>query len=510
MTPMLAETLLASQSDARLASLARRGHERAFEVLVHRYRRPLLSYCRRLGLPETRAEDVVQQALLSAWVSLQDGPEILHPRAWLYRIVHNAAVNARARAGYDYDELSDHLVGSPPPQEHLERRQTLHDALEGLAGLPLLQREALVRTALAGYSQQEVAEELGITDAGVRGLVYRGRAALRAVASALTPAPLIEWAANAGATTGVPIAERVSEAVAGAGAGAGAVLVKAGVVGLSTAAVAAGVMHHELHSNAPDTLGTPAAAAAAPRTVPRAQLPAGGVSPASVPTPATPASERQRSSHRRDRHEGRGSEHRSDEHGRRHDGGDDRGSSSHSGSGSGAAPTAVSDDHGGRRLGSGTDDSSGRGGATTDDSGHHGSGGSGGGSSGSDSDDGSHSGSGSGSKHGGSSGSGTSGGSSGSGETSGSGGSAGSSGSGETSGSGSSGGGTSTSGSTGDSGSGGGTSGSGGSGSGSGSGGDTSGSGGTDGGSGGGSGSGSSGSGSGSGGDAGSGGPGDG
>ena len=33
---------------------------------------------------------------------------------------------------------------------------------------------------------------------------------LLALAIALTPAPLIEWAANAGATTGVPIAERVS------------------------------------------------------------------------------------------------------------------------------------------------------------------------------------------------------------------------------------------------------------------------------------------------------------
>src|SRR4051794_9479680 len=240
MTPMLSGPLLAAQSDARLASLAGRGHERAFEVLVHRYRKPLMAYSRRMGLSEGRGEDVVQQALMSAWMALQDGPEVLHPRAWLYRIVHNAALNARSRSGYDYDELSDDLVGAAPPQEHLERRQTLHAALEGLAGLPLLQREALVRTALAGYSQQEVAEDLGLTDAGVRGLVYRGRAALRVVASAVTPAPLLEWASAKGGSS-VPLAERLGEAVAGAGgAGASALIVKAGAIGLSTAAVAAG------------------------------------------------------------------------------------------------------------------------------------------------------------------------------------------------------------------------------------------------------------------------------
>jgi hypothetical protein len=47
-------TLLRTQSDERLIALARAGHERAFEAIVERYRRPLLRHARRL-VSEARA-----------------------------------------------------------------------------------------------------------------------------------------------------------------------------------------------------------------------------------------------------------------------------------------------------------------------------------------------------------------------------------------------------------------------------------------------------------------------
>ena len=49
MSPLaLSIRFLQTQPDAKLVELARAGHERAFEALVQRYRRPLLRYCRRL------------------------------------------------------------------------------------------------------------------------------------------------------------------------------------------------------------------------------------------------------------------------------------------------------------------------------------------------------------------------------------------------------------------------------------------------------------------------------
>lgn len=74
MSPSVSVRLLLTQSDARLVELARAGHERAFEALVERYRRPLLGYCRRLLLPHERAEDALQQGLLQAWLCCARAP----------------------------------------------------------------------------------------------------------------------------------------------------------------------------------------------------------------------------------------------------------------------------------------------------------------------------------------------------------------------------------------------------------------------------------------------------
>src|SRR3954462_6619277 len=102
--PSPTTVLLRTQSDDRLVALARSGHERAFEAIVERYRRPLLRACRRV-LPEARAEDAVQQALVAAWSALARGDEVRDLRPWLYRIAHNSALNHLRVPGYDYDEL---------------------------------------------------------------------------------------------------------------------------------------------------------------------------------------------------------------------------------------------------------------------------------------------------------------------------------------------------------------------------------------------------------------------
>src|SRR5215211_937244 len=100
--------LLRTQSDARLVALAREGHERAFEAIVERYRRQLLRACRRV-LPEARAEDALQHALVAAWRGLRRGDEVRELRPWLHRIAHNTALNQLRMAGYDFDELKDAL-----------------------------------------------------------------------------------------------------------------------------------------------------------------------------------------------------------------------------------------------------------------------------------------------------------------------------------------------------------------------------------------------------------------
>ncbi len=226
MSPGIPTRLLATQSDERLLALVREGHERAFEALVHRYRKPLLGYCRRLRLSDARAEEIVQLALLKTWIAVREGAEVRELKAWLYRVVHNTAVNALRDSAHDGESFADpaHALEAHPPHQaaedsQLDRGLAMREALAEVAALPPLQREVIVRTAVAGHSHEQVASDLGITNGAVRGLLYRARATLRTAITVLTPPPLFGWLAGR-SDQGGPAPERLAELAGGGGASA--------------------------------------------------------------------------------------------------------------------------------------------------------------------------------------------------------------------------------------------------------------------------------------------------
>jgi RNA polymerase sigma factor (sigma-70 family) len=243
MSPRIPIRLLAAQSDQRLLALVRDGHERAFEALVQRYRRPLLRYCRRsMRLSDERAEDVLQHALLQAWLALEGGAALRDLKPWLYRIVHNAAVNSMRSASENVAELTDtmHARVTGVSESDLDRTIAVHGALSEVAALPQMQRQAIFLTAVDGQTHDEVAKALGITDGAVRGLLYRARATLRSAAAAITPQSLIQWASG-GAGSAAPSTERLAELSAGGGAiGMTAVLAKGAAIAVTAGALVTG------------------------------------------------------------------------------------------------------------------------------------------------------------------------------------------------------------------------------------------------------------------------------
>jgi RNA polymerase sigma factor (sigma-70 family) len=180
-----------------LATLARAGHEIAFEAIVERYRPQLRRYCLRL-VPDSRVDDALQQAFLLAWTALQDGPPVRELRPWLYAVVHNAAVGQLRRGAFDYVELADTLEGTDATDDDVERRTETRRTLAAVAALPSRQREALLAVALEGRPQAEVATEMGLTGNGLRQLLFRARSTVRATATALMPLPALETLLGSG------------------------------------------------------------------------------------------------------------------------------------------------------------------------------------------------------------------------------------------------------------------------------------------------------------------------
>ncbi len=241
--------MLRAQSDERLARLAAAGSERAFEAIVERYRRPLMGYARRM-VGDSRAEDVVQAALMGAWKQLQGGSEIRDPRAWLYRVVHNGAVNALKRSSTSDLPLLD---GAPARdldlQDQVEHRETVRAALDEIAALPAQQRTALLAVCVQGRRHRDIGRELGVSEGAVRMLIHRARSTVRTAATALIPWPVAHWLAGSGRATELGGAGAGAGLIAGGTFKAAALIAAAGVAATAGPAAVDAVQHQAGHAS---------------------------------------------------------------------------------------------------------------------------------------------------------------------------------------------------------------------------------------------------------------------
>jgi RNA polymerase sigma-70 factor (ECF subfamily) len=180
--------VLRQAPDERLVALVRDGSPAAFEEISARYRRRLHAYCMRLVGP-AHAEDVVQQALLRAYLSLRRG-DLRHValRAWLYKIARNCAIDLLRSRPPEHEELDLEFDGVPQPPRLVEQKEEIGTLVSALQGLPEGQRRALTLRELEGRSYSEISEELGQTGPCVRQLIFRARETLRSGLGALVPA----------------------------------------------------------------------------------------------------------------------------------------------------------------------------------------------------------------------------------------------------------------------------------------------------------------------------------
>src|SRR4051794_13376733 len=250
------QPILRSQTDERLVDLVRAGNEPAFEAIVARYRRPLLRYCGGI-LSGGRAEDAVQQTFVKAYDAMRRDHGELKLRPWLYRIAHNTALNGLRDRSLQDQPLDPQLDGVERPDQAVERRQGVREALAAVEALPTRQRDAIVLRELEGRSYEEIAGALGVTGGAVRQLLNRARTTLRTAATAITPVGLLMRVPFD--STSDSVSGRVAELVGGAGAAA-----KLGTAVLVTGAVAGGVAAVPAikDTHPPDARSAPSAKAA--------------------------------------------------------------------------------------------------------------------------------------------------------------------------------------------------------------------------------------------------------
>lgn len=175
--------------DETLVRQAQAGSMRSFNVLVERYQTPLYNLCLRYVGDRQLAEDVVQEAFLSAWRAINSwkGGSF---KAWLFRIAVNEARDLHRRRSRRPSSSLDDLLEQgasfgaeadrqPGPESLSISASTLRTIEAALQRLPEDQRLVVILSDVQGLSYEEVCATLDLPLGTVKSRLFRARGALR-------------------------------------------------------------------------------------------------------------------------------------------------------------------------------------------------------------------------------------------------------------------------------------------------------------------------------------------
>ena len=173
------------ETDERLLAQAARGDDEAFQVLYERYRNPIFRFAYRMLGSAEAAEDVAHDCFLS----LIKQPERFDSgkaslRTYLYAAARNQA--AKRYTNFAREAAIDELPDEPRMADrHQPITKVLDDELaaevqNAIAGLPPLQREALVLFEYEDLSLAEIGAITGVDANTVKARLFRARDKLRA------------------------------------------------------------------------------------------------------------------------------------------------------------------------------------------------------------------------------------------------------------------------------------------------------------------------------------------
>ncbi len=163
------------------------GEKAAFGELIDRHRAETLAFASRL-LNRFAAEDVVQEAFLTAFLSLHELRDQARLRSWLLGITANLCrYRLRLlREGYAHDFIGGEVVPAfvleaqePSPEAIYETREIHQMLRRAIQALPEEQREMVALHYVRGLRISEIAILSGAPTGTVKARLYRGRATLR-------------------------------------------------------------------------------------------------------------------------------------------------------------------------------------------------------------------------------------------------------------------------------------------------------------------------------------------
>jgi RNA polymerase sigma-70 factor (ECF subfamily) len=181
---------MAIQSDLELMLRIKDGDAASFEVLLLRYRIPLVSFLHRMVRDRALAEDLAQEVFLRVYQARERYQPEARFTTWLYRIATNLALNAiRDRKDKVSEPAGAESNGEPALERFVDPQPTVEQRLierdrerlirQAVESLPENQCVAVILHKYQEVDYRQIAGVLNVSESAVKSLLFRAYETLR-------------------------------------------------------------------------------------------------------------------------------------------------------------------------------------------------------------------------------------------------------------------------------------------------------------------------------------------
>ena len=184
------------RTDVQLMLDVKSGDEASFELLLHRYRTPLVNFLYRMVRNREQAEDLAQEVFIRVYRARAEYVPSAKFTTWLFRIATNLALNSLrdnrhqkledsidAPTRIDSEEGDDRPLDvaeqHPNIEQHLVEDARVKMIRHAIDKLPEKQRAAVLLHKYEELDYAEIAKILRCSESALKSLLFRAYEALR-------------------------------------------------------------------------------------------------------------------------------------------------------------------------------------------------------------------------------------------------------------------------------------------------------------------------------------------
>lgn len=183
-----------ARTDVQLMLEVKAGDEQSFELLLRKYRTPLVNFLYRMVRDTAVAEDLAQEVFLRVYRAREQYAPSAKFTTWMFRIATNLALNSVRDNRHRQMEISmdqsvdtgeDELPGlevpdrAPSVEQKLVARSRSEMIVKAIHRLPEKQRAAVLLHKYQELDYDEIARVLECSESALKSLLFRAYESLR-------------------------------------------------------------------------------------------------------------------------------------------------------------------------------------------------------------------------------------------------------------------------------------------------------------------------------------------